>query len=156
MLKINSVSDAIKAQIHINRFLLNNGIRDLVGDYGEILIERSIGGRRENSTNKGFDIKHPKYGKIEVKTRKYELKADGKVRKENRAVGFKNKEGQFDWLAHIVLGADYQVVSACLAKYDEVWPEIQKTGDKVGFTASSSLPSSLNISSELRKAQKDL
>jgi hypothetical protein len=149
---ITSLEDAIKYQTEINKFLASNGIRDLVGDYGEFIVHHAIGGEKQNAVNQGFDIKNEKYGRVEVKTRKYELKQNGGVNKENRAVGFKGKENNFDWLAHVILDTEFNVVSACLAKYDEVWPEV-KTKNKVGFSTSSKLPSSINFTEMLQGAQ---
>lgn len=155
-MSIESLKDAISAQAQINRFLVSNGIKDLVGDYGEMLVHKAFGGSRENAVNKGYDIKHPEYGRIEVKTRKYELLQDGTIRKESRAVGFKGKEAGFDWLAHVVLDVDFSVISACLASYQEIWPEIQRTVDKVGYSTSSRLPSSVDIRSKVKGAQNEL
>lgn len=153
---IDSLNAAITAQAEINRFLARQGIKDLVGDYGEMLVHQALGGTRQNAVNQGFDIQHPEHGRIEVKTRKYELLQHGGIKKESRAVGFKGKEHGFDWLAHVVLDTDFTVVSACLAAYHEVWPEIQRTKDKVGYTTSSRLPASRDITARLRAAQQAL
>jgi len=150
---ITSLEEAVKYQTQINKFLASNGIRDLVGDYGEFIVHNAIGGEKQSAVNQGFDIKNEKYGRVEVKTRKYELKKNGTVKKESRAVGFKGKENNFDWLAHVILDIEFNVVSACLAKYDEVWPEVQRTKDKVGFSTSSKLPSSIDITETLKGAQ---
>jgi len=150
---ITSLEEAIRYQTKINKFLANNGIRDLVGDYGELIVHNAIGGKKQSAVNQGFDIRNEKYGRVEVKTRKYELKQDGTVKKEIRAVGFKGKENNFDWLAHVILDIEFNVVCACLAKYDEVWPEVQRTKDKVGFSTSSKLPSSIDITKALQCAQ---
>lgn len=152
-MSIDSLNAAITAQAEINRFLARQGIKELVGDYGELLVHTALGGTRENAVNQGFDIRHPHYGRIEIKTRKYEV---GGIRKENRAVGFKGKENGFDWLAHLVLDADFAVVSGCLVAYADVWPEIQRTKDKIGYATSSRLPSSLDITRTLQAAQEQL
>lgn len=143
-------------QAAVVRFLAKNGIKDLVGDYGELLVHRALGGDRQNAVNQGFDLIHPKFQRIEVKTRKYELRNDGSIKRENRAVGFNGKENGFDWLAHVVLNVDFSVVSACLCPYQEVWPQILRTTGKVGFSTSSQLPSARLITSELKNAQKEL
>lgn len=153
---IQSLQQAIACQAEVVRFLAKNGIKDLVGGYGELLVSHALGGVRQNSVNPGFDIKNREYGRIEVKTRKYELKEDGSVRKENRAVGFEGKKNGFDHLAHVVLNVDFSVVSACLVSYDQVWPEIERTSGKVGFATSSRLPSSKIITDMLRKSQSEL
>ncbi|WP_153448924.1 hypothetical protein [Vibrio algicola] len=153
---ISSLKEAIESQIEINQFLSKNGIRDLVGDYGEFLVLEALGGEKQTAVTQGFDIKNKKFGKIEVKTRKYELKQDGSIKKENRAVGFKGKEEQFDWLAHIVLDVNFKVVKACLAVYAEVWPEVQRTKDKIGFATSSKLESSIDITLKIQDAQMSL
>lgn len=155
-MSIKSLEEAIASQLEINRYLARNGIKDLVGDYGEVLVHEALGGFRKNAVNQGFDIQHPKYNRIEVKTRKFELLRNGNVKKENRAVGFKGKENGFDWLAHVILDVDFSVVDGCLVSYQDVWPEIQRTKDKVGFSTSSKLPSSLNITHELQNAAKIL
>ncbi len=155
-LKISSLSQAIKTQAGINKYLADKGIKDLVGDYGEILFHEAFAGKRESAVNQGFDISHNHYGRVEVKTRKYEILQSGKTRKEDRAVGFKGKENGFDWLAHIILDIDFSIVSACLCAYEDVWPEIQKTKDKVSFSKSSDLSSSIDITEMLRNAQLTL
>lgn len=152
----DTLERAISAQAEINRFLARNGIKDLVGDYGELLIHKALGGKRKNAVNRGFDIDHDDLRKIEVKTRKYELRESGGVTKESRAAGFSGKENSFDWLAHVVLDIDFSVVSACLVHYKHAWPEIVKTTYKIGFSKSSRLPSSRDITSEVRAAQMAL
>jgi len=153
---VTSLQEAISAQADINRFLARSGIKDLVGDYGELLAQEALGGHRKNAVNRGFDIQHPELGRVEVKTRKYELLQDGTVRKESRAVGFAGKESSFDWLAHVVLDTDFSVVGACLVSYHDVWPEILRTTGKVGFPTSSRLPSSKNVTEMFREAQLKL
>jgi hypothetical protein len=150
---ITSLEEAIKHQIQINKFLASNGIRDLVGDYGEFIVRHAIGGEKQSAVNQGFDIKNEEYGRVEVKTRKYELRQDGSVNNENRAVGFKGKESNFDWLAHVVLDIEFNVANACLAQYEEVWPEILRTKGKVGFSTSSKLSGSIDITNKLKAAQ---
>ncbi|WKJ90680.1 hypothetical protein QZJ86_00675 [Methylomonas montana] len=153
---ISTLREAISAQAEINRFLALNGIKDLVGDYGELLVHKALGGTRKNPVNQGFDIEHPELKRIEVKTRKFELLQNGSVREENRAVGFKSKKNSFEWLAHVVLNIDFSIVGACLVHYDDVWPEIERTSEKVSFSMSSCLPSSRDITQELRQAQQEL
>ena len=153
---ITTLQDAIAAQAEVNRFLASSGIKDLVGDYGELLIHKALGGIRRNAVNRGFDIDHVEFQRIEVKTRQYELMQDGTVRRESRAVGFKGKENGFDWLAHVVLDVDFTVLGACVATYGDVWPEIERTTGKVGFPTSSRLPSSRDITQQVKKAQLEL
>lgn len=153
---INNLNEAIELQVEVNKFLRSKGIKDLVGDYGELLIHKVLGGTRESAVNKGFDISHPKFNRIEVKTRKYELNQNGKTRKENRAVGFKGKENGFDWLAHIILDTDYSVISGCLCSYQDVWPEIQEKKGKVSFGVSSNCDSSIDLTEELQSAQRNV
>ncbi|MCK5537125.1 MAG: hypothetical protein KAI79_09870 [Bacteroidales bacterium] len=153
---IENIQEAINIQIDINKFLEQYNIKDLVGDYGELIIQNTIGGERQKAVNQGFDIMHEKYHRIEVKTRKYKRDKDGNVKKENRAVGFKGKENNFDWLAHLILDEEFNVLSACMAKYDEVWPEIQRLSNKVSYKTSSELPSSFDITNEAIAAQNKL
>lgn len=143
-------------QLEINKFLMSRKIKDLVGSYGELLVSAALGGARKSAVNQGFDIYHEEYGRIEVKTRKYEIKSDGTVVKESRAVGFSNKEEGFDWLAHVVLDCDYMVKGACLVHYSDVWPLIRNSGDKIAFSKSSSLPSSIDILAHLQRAQQNV
>ncbi|QWF31283.1 hypothetical protein [Pseudoalteromonas sp. SiA1] len=154
--QISSLSQAIDCQAEINRFLALNGIKDLVGDYGELLSHKALGGDRMNAVNRGFDIMHQDHGRIEVKTRKWELKKDGSTHKEERAVGFTGKEGQFDKLVHVILDVDFSVRYACMAIYSEVWPEILRTTNKVSFKVSSKLPNSIDITNEIKEAEKAL
>ena len=141
---IDSFQKAILHQIEIEKFLISEGIKDLV------------------QTTEGYDILHSQLGRIQVKTRKYERTLDGKVRKEDRAVGFDiTKPNQFDWLCHIVLDIDYSLVGATLVEYKDVWPYIcEKTRKgpraKVSFAHSSSRPSSNNIFDKVNEEIKCL
>jgi hypothetical protein len=153
---IDSIAKAITAQIAINNFLASHGIKDLVGGYGQLLLQKSIGGEPMSATNQGFDILHFEYNRIEVKTRKYERKLDGGITKETRAVGFDGKENGFDWMAHIILDTEYRVVGGVLAKYSEVWPELMRNSKKISFSASAILPSSINITAELKNSEIEL
>lgn len=155
-MEISSLLEAIQQQAIINRYLAKNGIKDLVGDFGEILVHEALGGVRQSPTNKGFDLLNDVYKRVEVKTRKYEIKQDGTFRKENRAVGFDGKQDSFDWLAHVVLDVDFTVLHGCLVRYEDVWPEILKTTMKVGYSKSSKLKSSIDITEELKTAQNNL
>lgn len=153
---ISNLGQAIEFQIEINRFLVANDMKNLVGDYGELLIQKALGGTMQNAVNHGYDIQHDEYGRIEVKTRKYELKKGGGSKKEDRAVGFSGKENNFDWLAHVILDTDFKVIEGCLAKYQEVWPEIRRTPYKVGYSTSSNLRSSIDMTRILINAQNEL
>jgi len=155
-MRIDTLQEAIKFQIEVNRFLASKKIKDLVGGYGQLLFVEAAGGTNMSATNQGFDVQHPVYNRVEVKTRRYELKLEGGVKKETRAVGFKGKENGFDWLAHIILDTDYRVVYGTLAKYSEVWPEINRCSEKVNFSVSSSLPSSIDITAALKEAEANL
>lgn len=150
--QLRAIAKALPAQVKIDRYLRRNGVKDLVGDYGEILAHKVLGGTRTPPTTEGHDIDHPEYGRIQVKTRKYELRLDGTVKKEGRAVGFKrDKPLQFDWLCHLVLDVEYQVVGATLVSYECVWPEITSKSMKVSFQLSCSLPSSIDLTSQFKK-----
>lgn len=152
---IKSIKEAIALQVEVDQFLVDKDLKNLVGEYGEVLIATALKGKRQTATTQGYDIQHKKWGRIEVKTRKYELKANGVVRKEDRAVGFANKKNGFDWMAHVILDTNYKVIKACLAKYSEIWPEIQLR-EKISFKVSSSLISSIDISQEVKEAEKSL
>lgn len=151
--QLQAISQAIHRQVEIDRYLRTHGVKDLVGDYGEILAHKALGGSRTPPTTEGHDIDHPTYGRIQVKTRKYELQRDGKVRKEDRAVGFKpERPEQFDWLCHIVLDVDYSIVGAALVAHQCVWPEIVGKSMKVKYAMSCSLPSSIDITPKIKAA----
>jgi hypothetical protein len=151
--QLKAISQAIHRQVEIDRHLRAHGVKDLVGDYGEILAHKVLGGARTPPTTEGHDIDHPTYGRVQVKTRKYELQRDGKIRKEDRAVGFKlDKSDQFDWLCHIVLDVDYSVVGAVLVAHQCAWPEITGKSMKIKYARSCSLPSSLDITSKVKAA----
>lgn len=151
--QLEAIAQAIKEQVRIDRHLRSHGVKDLVGDYGEILAQKALGGARTPPTTEGHDIDHPTHGRIQVKTRKYELQRDGKVRKEDRAVGFKaDKPNQFDWLCHIVLDIDYTVVGASLVAHGCAWPEIMGKSMKIKYAKSCSLPSSIDITTKVRHA----
>lgn len=50
----------IRRQSEIDQQLRSCGVRDLVGDYGEILAHAALGGTRMHAVNEGFDIEHPR------------------------------------------------------------------------------------------------
>jgi len=64
---ITNLQEAINAQIELDEFLKNYDLKDLVGDYGELIVQNAIGGERQKAVNQGFDIMHEKYNRIEVK-----------------------------------------------------------------------------------------
>jgi hypothetical protein len=151
------VRASIQQQIKIDNDLRSVGIKDLVADYGELLAARALGDvKLEKPVTPGHDITHPELGKVQVKTRKLPVKANGKTGSETRAVFKVDEPNQFDWLLHIILNPDYSINAATRAKYDEVWPEITKTSMKVTFPISSTLSSSVNMTDEIKEASKEL
>ena len=150
--QIKVIASAIERQAELDRQLRSHGVKDLVGDYGEILAHRALGGVRTRPTTEGHDIYHPVYGRIQVKTRKFELQRDGRIKREGRAAGFiRERPEQFDTLCHIVLNVDYSVAGAVLISYACAWPEITRTSMKIAFSTSSSL-ASRDITKEIAAA----
>lgn len=153
--------DLVARQKAIDDELRELGIRDLVGDFGELIAARALGVSREKPVTEGHDIIHPTYGRIQVKTRKSPAAVDGKTaRIENRAAGFKAPktagETAFDWLMHVVLNSDYSVDKACLVSHSDVWPEIERTTMKVGYNISSTRASSQDWTARLKEAAAQL
>lgn len=132
---INSITDAIVAQRAIDEFLCREiGSEDLVGRFGEVLAAAAPKGELMPAVTQGFDIRHPEYGRVQVKTRK--LPRDG--RNETRAVGFGGPNA-FDWLCHVLLDVDYGVKGAWLVPYEKAWPVIIAASMKISAKQSQAL-----------------
>lgn len=150
--EIKTLNDAIELQIKINDFLKTKEIKDLVGDYGELLIAETFPGTPQSFVNQGYDFMSKKYGRIEVKTRRQK-----KGSTETRAVGFSGKldgDGGFDTLAHIILNENFEVQEACLVKYDDILDEIKLRKGKVSYKFSSTQASKEIITDKLQETQK--
>src|SRR5687768_6297220 len=93
-----------------------HGIKDQ-GQYAARLVADALGARvLANGVNQGFDLEHPRYGRIEVRSRRYPL--DG--RREDRAQVPLSKQGLFDHFVHIVFDGDFTVAAAYLAPHDAI------------------------------------
>lgn len=134
-MKICTIAEAIRAQKAIDEFLFYEiGSDDLVGRFGKVLAASALRGELMPPITKGFDVRHPEYRRVQVKTRK--LPRDG--RRETRAVGFR-EPNEFDWLCHVVLNNDYSVWGAWLVPYEKAWPMITQMSMKISAEQSRSL-----------------
>ena len=90
-----------------------------VSDYAEVLVAEALNAERvESGVNQGFDLRAPRFGRVEVKCRR--LPADG--RREDRVDLRDTKGDGFDYLAVVIFYPDYDVKGAVLVPYSEVWP----------------------------------
>ena len=98
--------------------LAKRGIRQ-VSDYAELLVAEALEGRRqENSQTAGYDLHAPRYGRVEVKSRR--LPSNG--RREERVSLDESKKDGFDFLAVVIFFPDFHVKGAVLIPYARVWP----------------------------------
>jgi hypothetical protein len=121
------------------------------GSYAEHLVAEALGASvLANGVNKGFDLLHERYGKIEVRSRRYPL--DG--RREDRAHLSIKKSGLFDFFVHVAFDSDYSVSGAYLAPHDAIAALAAESKNRcVRFSAGSALPNSTDITAKVKKAQ---
>ncbi len=124
------------------------------GPYAELLVAKALGARvLTNGVNQGFDLEHPRYGRIEVRSRRYPL--DG--RREDRTQVPSSKHGLFDHFVHIVLDQDFSVAGAYLAPHDAMEALVKRSKQRyVRFADGAALPQAVNITAEVRAAQAGL
>jgi len=102
--------------------LANRGIRQ-VSDYAELLVAEALqGSRQQNGQTAGYDLHAPRYGRIEVKSRR--LPSGG--RREERVSLDDSKKNGFDFLAVVIFFPDFHVKGAVLIPYDQVWPLVSR------------------------------
>jgi hypothetical protein len=125
-------------------------IRDQ-GQYAARLVGEAIGARvLANGVNKGFDLEHDNYGRIEVRSRRYPL--DG--RREDRAQVPARKAGLFDYFAHIVLDTNFTIAGGYLAPHDVIDALARRGRQRyVRFSDGRALPGAIDITLLLREAQ---
>jgi hypothetical protein len=129
------------------------GIRDS-GDYAEVLAARALGvTRNESGVQKGYDLYCPKLGRIEVRSRT--LPRDG--RKETRLEVPKEKANGFDIFVGILFAADISIIGGFLLPHDEV---LALAGNqkylRIPFEVGAGHPKAVNITAQLREAQKNI
>jgi hypothetical protein len=130
-----------------------HGIKDQ-GQYAALLVARTLEARViANGVNQGFDLEHPRYGRIEVRSRRYPL--DG--RREDRAQVPSSKHGLFDYFAHVVLDQDFTVAGAYLAPHDAIDALVSRSRQRyVRFADGAALPQSVDITAKVRAVQAGL
>ncbi|WP_162820671.1 hypothetical protein [Microvirga calopogonii] len=124
------------------------------GQYAALLVARALGACVvANGVNQGYDLEHPRYGRIEVRSRRYPL--DG--RREDRAQVPSSKQGLFDHFAHIVLDQDFTVAGAYLAPHDAIDAHVGKSKQRyVRFADGAALPQAVDITADVRAVQTGL
>lgn len=129
------------------------GIKDQ-GSYAEYLVAEALGAQMlKNGVNKGFDLLHEHYGKIEVRSRRYPL--DDRL--EDRAQVPNSKSGLFNFFAHVVFDPSFKVHGAYLAPHDAISELASKSKNRyVRFSEGRSLSNSTDITAELCAAQVKL
>ena len=152
--QITNWQQAIEAQLGVERFLLSHGLRDLVGDYGEFLAHQAIGGRLMPPVTKHYDIEHPNYGLVQVKTRRLGERVGGRKCCETRAV-FKSGYA-FDTLFHIILGEKFEVLHAATAPRSEVEPVARSKSNKIPIETTKALSGGICRRGALQQVEAQL
>lgn len=123
-----------------------------VADYAEQIVADALGGVRiTNSTNKGFDVSAPGYGRVEVKFR--QLPADGRL--EERVALNDTKQHGFDYLCVIVFDSDFVVKGAVLVPHDAAWQFVSASPyNRISFTQACTCDGAVNITREVAAASQ--
>jgi hypothetical protein len=121
------------------------------GSYAEHLVAKALGASLlRNSVNKGFDLKHESYGRIEVRSRRYPL--DG--RREDRVELPNVKSGLFDFFVHVVFDPDFSVFGAYLVPHDAITALASASKNRrVRFSEGCALSDATDITFKVRKAR---
>lgn len=123
------------------------------GGYAARLVAEALGATvNTNGVEAGYDLTHPAWNRIEVRSRR--LPFDG--RNETRAVIPEKKIGKFDWLAHILFKTDYSLVGAYLVSASDVIARTKPGDRKLPFDVGSHLPSAKDITAEVEAARQRL
>jgi len=121
------------------------------GQYAARLVGDAIGAHvLANGVNKGFDLEHDKYGRIEVRSRRYPH--DG--RREDRAQVPARKTGLFDYFAHVVLDTNFAIAGGYLAPHDVIDALARRDRQRsIRFSDGRALPGAVDITLLLREVQ---
>jgi hypothetical protein len=119
-------------------------------DYAEQLVAEALHGTREkNAVTKGYDLTAPGLGRVEVKFRR--LPNDGRI-EERVALGSAKQDG-FDYLAVVILHADFRVKGAVLVPYGEAWKFVQESAyNRISFAQACTCEGAINITAEVAAA----
>lgn len=104
---LKNLADAKRAVIAAGITATEN----IVGGIGEELVARATGGTVMPNSHKGFDVQHPTFGRIEVKTRRT---VQGEPITRFGDIRRKVASSSFDTAAFVVLDDDFRVVEGWL------------------------------------------
>jgi hypothetical protein len=129
--------------------LADHRIQD-ASDYAEALIAEARSGQREASgVNQGFDVKSPRFGRVEVKCR--QLPRDGRI--EERVDLRDSKKDGIDYLAILVFLPGFRVKGAVLVPYGQVWTIIEsRKYRRISYAEARQLDGAIDISGAVAKA----
>ena len=149
-----TIGEAIKLYVLAHRRLVEAGITDFVGTYGEYLAQHAIGGNLMPPVYEAYDLEHPHYGRVQIKARALLDRVGGVRSTETRAVLKQNRD--FDWLLHIVFDRDMVVRDAVLAPLSSLKQVVDRNSGKVSIQQTRAALGSLDITNQLRAAQLTL
>lgn len=126
------------------------GVKDQ-GQYAAQLVAQALGARKlANGVNKGYDLHHDLYGRIEVRSRRYPL--DG--RREDRAQVPVVKAGHFDHFVHLVFDQTFSVVGAYVCPHDRICELAAASKNRcIRYAEGVVLPGVIDITGAVRQAQ---
>jgi hypothetical protein len=133
----------------MNELTVTHQIRS-VSDYAEQLVAEGLHGSRvKNAVTKGYDLTAPGLGRVEVKFRR--LPSNGRI--EERVALGSAKENGFDYLAIVILYADFRVKGAVLVPYGEAWKFVQESAyNRISFSQACTCSGAINITTEVAAA----
>lgn len=146
------IQDARTLYVQAHRALLSHGISDFHGDYGEHVVRATIGGKLMPPTFKAFDIDHPEYGRVQVKTRTLLDRTQNRKNTETRAVVGKNRH--FDYLAHLVLDRNLDVSCCILVSLAAIWDHLDNTNGKIKIEDTRASADAFDLTEPAKAAQK--
>ena len=129
-------------------------ITDEKGKYAERLVAEALGAKiMANGTERGHDLVHPIYKRIEVKSRKKPLG----IRKENRATLNDKKRHHFEHFVHVSFGSDYTVVGAYILPHDTAFKlHDSTTSHHFQFNKGAAMGDATDITAQVIAAQTRL
>ncbi|MCE8525798.1 hypothetical protein KBY23_11040 [Ruegeria pomeroyi] len=149
-----NIGQARELFVQAHNVIAQKGIASFDGDYGELIVQAAIGGQLMPPTFKDYDLEHPEYGRVQVKTRTLLDRTNHRANTETRAVLGKNRA--FDHLAHLVLDRNLCVMDCVLVPLSAIHMHLDRTNGKISLKDSLQSPGAINISREAIAAQASI
>ncbi|SMX23830.1 hypothetical protein [Boseongicola aestuarii] len=145
------IGQARELYVEAHNAIAEKGIASFDGDYGELIVQAAIGGKLIPPTFKDYDLEHPEYGRVQVKTRTLLDRTNKRPNTATCAVFGKNRP--FDHLAHLAMDRILGVRGCLIVPLMRVHKHLQRTKGKISFKGSQLSEGALDVSKEAVTAQ---